>query len=47
VRRVIERVRRYFPKARLRVRLDSAYATPEILDYLDEAKGGICGEFDC
>lgn len=37
VRRVIERVRRYFPKARLRVRLDSAYATPEILDYLDEA----------
>jgi hypothetical protein len=30
VRRVIERVRRYFPKARLRVRLDSAYATPEI-----------------
>jgi hypothetical protein len=38
VRRVIERVRRYFPKARLRVRLDSAYATPEILDYLDEAK---------
>lgn len=38
VRRVIERVRRYFPKAALRVRLDSAYATPEILDYLDEAR---------
>jgi hypothetical protein len=38
VRRVIERVRRYFPEARLRVRLDSAYATPEILDYLDEAQ---------
>lgn len=37
VRRVIERVRRYFPDARLRVRLDSAYATPQILDYLDEA----------
>lgn len=37
VRRVIERVRRYFPDARLRVRLDSAYATPPILDYLDEA----------
>lgn len=37
VRRVIERVRHYFPKAALRVRLDSAYATPEILDYLDEA----------
>lgn len=38
VRRVIERVRRYFPEALLRVRLDSAYATPDILDYLDEAK---------
>lgn len=38
VRRVIERVRRYFPKAALRVRLDSAYATPAILDYLDEAQ---------
>lgn len=38
VRRVIERVRRYFPEATLRVRLDSAYATPQILDYLDEAK---------
>lgn len=38
VRRVIERVRGYFPKAALRVRLDSAYATPEILDYLDEAQ---------
>lgn len=38
VRRVIERVRRYFPQVGLRVRLDSAYATPEILDYLDEAQ---------
>lgn len=38
VRRVIERVRRYFPEACLRVRLDSAYATPEMLDYLDEAE---------
>lgn len=37
LRRVIERVRRYFPEAHLRVRLDSAYATPAILDYLDEA----------
>ena len=37
VRRIIERVRGYFPKARLRVRLDSAYATPGILDYLEEA----------
>lgn len=38
VRRIIARVRRYFPTASLRVRLDSAYATPGILDYLDEAK---------
>lgn len=38
LRRVIRRVRRYFPDALLRVRLDSAYATPDILDYLDEAK---------
>ena len=38
LRRVIERVRCYFPYARLRVRMDSAFATPAILDYLDEAK---------
>jgi hypothetical protein len=38
LRRVIERVRGYFPDARLRVRLDSAYATPEILNYLDGAQ---------
>jgi Transposase DDE domain group 1 len=37
LRRVIERVRGYFPEASLRVRLDSAYATPEMLDHLDEA----------
>ena len=37
LRRVVERVRRYFPKVGVRVRLDSAFATPEILDYLDEA----------
>lgn len=37
VRRVIQRVRSYFPQARLRVRLDSAHATPQMLDYLDEA----------
>lgn len=37
IRRVIQRVRSYFPQARLRVRLDSAHATPQMLDYLDEA----------
>jgi Transposase DDE domain group 1 len=38
LRRVIERVRGYFPDAGLRVRLDSAYAKPDILDYLDQAR---------
>lgn len=37
IRRVIQRVRSYFPQAGLRVRLDSAHATPQMLDYLDEA----------
>lgn len=37
IRRVIQRVRSYFPQARLRVRLDSAHATPQMLDYWDEA----------
>lgn len=38
LQRVIEQVRSYFPDAGLRVRLDSAHATPEMLDYLEEAK---------
>jgi Transposase DDE domain group 1 len=38
LRRVMERVRHYFPTVALRVRLDGAFATPEILDYLDEAR---------
>jgi hypothetical protein len=38
LRRVMERVGRYFPEAGLRVRLDSAYAKRDILDYLDEAR---------
>jgi hypothetical protein len=38
LRRVIERLRHYFPEAYLRVRLDSAYATPQILDSLDQAQ---------
>jgi hypothetical protein len=35
LRRVLERVRRAFPKARLRVRLDGGFADPELLDFLD------------
>jgi hypothetical protein len=35
LRRLIERLRRAFPKARLRVRLDGGFAAPEILDFLD------------
>lgn len=37
LRRIVRRVRRSFPKARILVRLDSGFATPEILDYLDAA----------
>lgn len=35
LRRILERVRRAFPKARLRVRLDGGFADPELLDVLD------------
>lgn len=37
LRRIVRRARRSFPRARLLVRLDSGFATPEILDYLDAA----------
>jgi hypothetical protein len=37
LRRIVGRVRRSFPKAGILVRLDSGFATPEILDYLDAA----------
>ena len=36
LRRVLERLRRAFPKTRFRVRLDGGFACPEILDFLDE-----------
>jgi len=36
LRRLVKKIRTYFPKARLRVRMDSAFATPGILNYLDE-----------
>ena len=35
LRRILQRVRCAFPRARLRVRLDGGYAAPEILDFLD------------
>ena len=36
LRRLIEKLRRAFPKARLRVRLDGGFATPEIFDFLED-----------
>lgn len=36
LRRILERLRRAFPKARFRVRLDGGFACPEMLDFLDE-----------
>ena len=35
LRRLIERVSNAFPKARIRVRLDGGFASPEVLDFLD------------
>ncbi len=35
VRRILERIRQAFPKARIRVRLDGGFACPEVLDFLD------------
>jgi hypothetical protein len=36
LRRILERVRQAFPKARIRVRLDGGFACPEMFDFLDE-----------
>src|SRR2546427_13036539 len=35
LRRLIARVSDAFPKAKLRVRLDGGFASPEVLDFLD------------
>jgi hypothetical protein len=35
MRRILERIRSAFPKARIRVRLDGGFAGPELLDFLD------------
>ena len=35
LRRLIERLKEAFPKAKIRVRLDGGFAAPEVLDYLD------------
>lgn len=37
LKRLVPRVRRAFPKAQIRVRLDGAFSTPEVLDWLDES----------
>jgi hypothetical protein len=36
LRRLFTKLRRAFPKARLRVRLDGGFATPQVLDFLDD-----------
>lgn len=36
LRRLVRKLRTAFPKARLRVRLDGGFATPEIFDFLEE-----------
>ena len=38
LRRILERLRGAFPEARLLVRLDAGFASPQILDFLDEEK---------
>ncbi len=39
LRRLLQRVKKAFPGARIRVRLDGGFATPQVLDFLDgEAK---------
>lgn len=35
--RALQRLRRLFPKTRLRVRLDGGFPNPQLLDYLDQA----------
>lgn len=37
LKRLVPRVRRAFPKAQIRVRLDGAFSTPEVLDWLDQS----------
>lgn len=35
LRRLFEKIHRYFPQARIRVRLDGGFAHPQLLDFLD------------
>ena len=37
--RLLPKVRSTFPKARIRIRLDGGFGTPEVLDFLDELAG--------
>ena len=37
--RLLPKVRSAFPKARIRIRLDGGFGTPEVLDFLDELAG--------
>ena len=35
LRRLIQRLKKAFPEAKIRVRLDGGFAAPEVLDFLD------------
>jgi len=35
LQRILDKVRRWFPKARIRIRLDGGFAHPEVLEFLD------------
>ena len=37
--RLLPKIRSAFPKARIRIRLDGGFGTPEVLDFLDELAG--------
>jgi len=40
IKRIVAKLRKAFPSARIQARLDGGYATPEIFEYLEEARIG-------
>ena len=38
LRRLLPKLRRAFPRARLRIRLDGGFASPEMLEFLEEER---------
>ena len=43
LRRILERLGRGFPKAKVLVRLDGGFAGPEMFEFLEAAASGLCG----